>query len=208
MPAQLLHFAESVLRRPGMYTALGTPAEVIAFLEGFVSGRAGAKGPVEDWNAFTEWLAAEIDVDQTRVFRSILDVHGNSATEELLRRVLEYRAIAESRMVPGDAPTVAREEHPSPSVKAPPSIPGSQWRVLARGPNDVPIRIPTQGCFDELVVDHWLHIEQMDAFTWWVRLGDARLTTLIDSNGRVTVDILRGFYEDIRGTTGDWNCPA
>ncbi len=48
--------------------------------------------------------------------------------------------------------------------------PGRRWRVLAwRGPSRIELR--DEGTFDELVVDDWLHIEQMTNRTWWMRIG-------------------------------------
>ena len=57
-----------------------------------------------------------------------------------------------------------------------------------------------RGTFDELVVDEWLHIEQMDAQTWWLRVGDARLIVAVNE-GQPMVDVERGFYSEPRGTT-------
>ena len=57
--------------------------------------------------------------------------------------------------------------------------PGSTWRVLARdGAREVTAQ--NDGLFDELVVDRWLHLEQMTEDTWWMRVGDARLDIKVD----------------------------
>ena len=52
--------------------------------------------------------------------------------------------------------------------------PGSTWRFLAWTKSGDPIERQSKGgeTFDELVVDDWLHIEQMDRDTWWMRIGD------------------------------------
>jgi hypothetical protein len=52
--------------------------------------------------------------------------------------------------------------------------PGSRWRVLARD-GERQISAQNEGIFDELVVDDWLHLEQMDDTRWWMRLADVRI---------------------------------
>lgn len=59
------------------------------------------------------------------------------------------------------------------------------------------------GVFDELVVDHWLHIEQLGEREWWMRIGDARILVAVQSSGDVRVDVERGFHAPIHGTTTD-----
>lgn len=72
--------------------------------------------------------------------------------------------------------------------------PGSRWRVLARdGQREV--AHGDEGVFDELVVDEWLHLEQMEDNTWWMRLGDARIDITIDADGRPHIVIERNVYE-------------
>lgn len=78
--------------------------------------------------------------------------------------------------------------------------PGSEWRVQARD-GDRKIALSNEGIFDELVVDHWLHVEQLDERIWWMRVGDARLQVSIAKDGAVTVDVQRGFYDDVLGRT-------
>ena len=38
--------------------------------------------------------------------------------------------------------------------------------------------------FDELVVDHWCHIEQMDTYDWWVNVGGVTVNVTVDRDGR------------------------
>ena len=78
--------------------------------------------------------------------------------------------------------------------------PGADWRVLARDA-DRKIEHANEGVFDELVVDHWFHLERLDDRTWWMRVGDARLQVFIAQDGTVTLDVQRGFYEYVRGKT-------
>ena len=74
-----------------------------------------------------------------------------------------------------------------------PPIPGSRWRLLARDPKG-DIAIENQGIFDELVVDDWLHIEQMDEVSWWIRLGDARISVRITRQHSPEIEIERDVY--------------
>lgn len=78
--------------------------------------------------------------------------------------------------------------------------PGREWRLLAHRA-DGPLKVQNEGTFDELVVDHWLHVESMDERQWWMRVGDARLLVSIEPDGRTRVDIERGFYAPPAGTT-------
>jgi len=77
---------------------------------------------------------------------------------------------------------------------------GRKWRVLAHTP-DKSIEVEDEGVFDELVVDDWLHVEQMDDDVWCLRVGDARLMVTLDPNGHASVDVERGFYAEPRGST-------
>jgi hypothetical protein len=77
--------------------------------------------------------------------------------------------------------------------------PGERWRVLAHA-DQRKVEVENDGIFDELVVDDWLHIEQMDENAWWIRIGDARIDVRL-VEGVAEVDIERGFYADVQGTT-------
>ncbi len=83
-----------------------------------------------------------------------------------------------------------------------PRTPGTRWRVLAHL-NERAVELENQGVIDEVVIDDWLHLEQMSERQWWMRLGDARIWVHIDDDGRVRVDVERGCYELERGTTTD-----
>lgn len=81
--------------------------------------------------------------------------------------------------------------------------PGSDWRLVARV-GEEKLEWGNQGTFDELRVDGWLHLEQMDTRDWSMMAGDARLTIHIGEDGVITVDVERGFYGDVVGTTGEF----
>lgn len=88
---------------------------------------------------------------------------------------------------------------------------GTEWRVglrrsgvegvTLRSGSDAPQAVPRDCRFDELVVDQWFHLEWMAGDRWWARIGDARISVAIDERGKPTVDVERGFYGDVRGTT-------
>jgi hypothetical protein len=76
---------------------------------------------------------------------------------------------------------------------------GSKWRFLAHGPQ-YRVEIGSKDChqalivaiepetiFDELVVDQWFHMEQMDKNTWWMRLGEKNVMVCIDKNGKAEI---------------------
>jgi hypothetical protein len=80
------------------------------------------------------------------------------------------------------------------------TTPGTRWRVLAQRESES-IQWENEGVLDEVVVDDWLHLEQMDARQWWLRLGDARILISIEPSGKARVDIERGSYEQTLGET-------
>jgi hypothetical protein len=77
---------------------------------------------------------------------------------------------------------------------------GRTWRVLAHREGRS-VEVENDGTFDELVVDDWLHVEQMEANVWWLRVGDARLIVTLDMEGQPSLDVQRGFYGTPRGST-------
>ena len=85
-------------------------------------------------------------------------------------------------------------------------IPGTAWRILAhptgKGPTidleskDYPRsdRVEHYGpgslrildyrtIFDELVLDHWLHLEQMNTRDWWMRIGPYMVNVRVGNDG-------------------------
>jgi hypothetical protein len=77
-------------------------------------------------------------------------------------------------------------------------LPGSEWRLLAHE-REERIEAENRGILDELVVDDWLHLEQMDVAQWCMRLGDARI--IVTVGAQVAVDIERGYYHPTCGRT-------
>jgi hypothetical protein len=71
--------------------------------------------------------------------------------------------------------------------------PGASWRVSSRHPRygfgggasslDHPRSI-----IDEVVIDGWLHIEQMDARQWWVRVGNLHVNVELRTDGSATLN--------------------
>ena len=68
--------------------------------------------------------------------------------------------------------------------------PGSRWRFGAGE-----LKETNRGVFDELLVDDWLHIENLDRNVWWLRLGDARIFIQVSEDGSANaLSIQRGEY--------------
>jgi hypothetical protein len=83
--------------------------------------------------------------------------------------------------------------------------PGSQWRILAhcrlgdgwyggRVEESSENHEPTE--FDELVVDEWLHLEQMDRRTWSLRVGPLLITTTVGERGQARVVCVEDDQDD------------
>lgn len=56
--------------------------------------------------------------------------------------------------------------------------------------------------FDELVIGHWIHLEQMDTGTWWMNIGGVVVWVTADRDGRpksVTVYGPGGYAEAVPG---------
>lgn len=86
------------------------------------------------------------------------------------------------------------------------SRPGSKWRTLAHvQATGMPIEDKSTehqpSVFDEVVVDDWLHLEQLSARVWWMRLGDAYIIVRVGKDGKAEVNIRRGEYGEARGWT-------
>ena len=77
---------------------------------------------------------------------------------------------------------------------------GSRWRVLAHRGGDR-VEVENEGILDELVVDDWIHLEQMDDDVWWLRIGDARVVITVTPGEQPTVDVCRAFYAPQKGTS-------
>lgn len=68
---------------------------------------------------------------------------------------------------------------------------GSRWRILAQddSPAKVDLRTDIGPVFDELVIDDWLHLEQMSDNCWWMSLGDVRLWITVNKDGQASITV-------------------
>lgn len=73
---------------------------------------------------------------------------------------------------------------------------GRSWRLLAHQESG-DLSIENEGLFDELVLDHWFHMERMQGRLWWLRVGDARLLVELHEDGSAELKVERGFYEEV-----------
>lgn len=80
---------------------------------------------------------------------------------------------------------------------------GTGWRLGAGGgPGEGPrvtVEDTSRSVFDELAVPGLLHIEQLDARLWWVRLGEVTLHVRVRRDGRVAVTHLDGEMATAKG---------
>lgn len=67
-------------------------------------------------------------------------------------------------------------------------LPGMRWRVL----------VHEDGAFDELVIDRWLHLEQMNERNWFLQLGPLYVSVELNADDTADVHIHRDF-PDIGG---------
>lgn len=66
--------------------------------------------------------------------------------------------------------------------------PGSRWSLSAYyGDGRERVRAENLGTFDEVVVDGWLHVEQMNRREWWVRLGGETFWVTVQPDGSAVV---------------------
>jgi hypothetical protein len=57
-----------------------------------------------------------------------------------------------------------------------------KWRILTYPTADT--RHEDNGVgFDEIVLDHWLHVEQMDDREWWLQVGPLHISVIVDQTG-------------------------
>lgn len=81
--------------------------------------------------------------------------------------------------------------------------PGARWRILANGDRtnaridlrskDYDGSTKPRTVLDEVVIDHWLHVEQMDRSVWWMQVGEMRIWVTVSADGkakRITVEEL------------------
>jgi hypothetical protein len=87
---------------------------------------------------------------------------------------------------------------------------GFSWRILAHKRNsrrlatahiDIAHTPEDKIQFDELVIDDFLHIEQMNNRAYWARIGDVWMWIWRNPKGKIRVSIRRGDYGDVLGET-------
>jgi hypothetical protein len=49
------------------------------------------------------------------------------------------------------------------------------------------VTFKNQGVFDELAIDSWFHLEQMDTRQWWLGIGEHGFDITIDKKGKPTL---------------------
>ena len=81
--------------------------------------------------------------------------------------------------------------------------PGYNWRVLAHARTDKGRKGVSTGEritlassdhngpveFDELIIDHWFHLEQMNDRHWWMYVGGWHINVSIDADGKPNVSM-------------------
>ena len=73
-------------------------------------------------------------------------------------------------------------------------VAGKSWRIELREPFQL---IPTNPVLpndfnkdlvlDEVVIDKWFHLEQMDDDAWWIRIGDLIVDVNVNNDGTAKV---------------------
>lgn len=72
--------------------------------------------------------------------------------------------------------------------------PGAHWRVLAQDSTGARFEGSSKEhpvVFDELVIDRWLHLEQMDTNYYWMQLGPLHINVALKPSGDVDIRISR-----------------
>ena len=90
--------------------------------------------------------------------------------------------------------TVRRVLKPTEASRASAGKPGRDWLLQYYKP-DTSVKIESQGDFDELILDDWLHLERMSERVWWLRVGDARILVEVTEQGETIVEIQRDCYD-------------
>ena len=75
------------------------------------------------------------------------------------------------------------------------------WRMQEKTADGKTVEFSGTGMFDELLIENFLHLEWLDDETWYIRVGDVRITATMLDDERVEVDVLRGAYGEVRGKT-------
>lgn len=88
-------------------------------------------------------------------------------------------------------PTKKRTRRDPREVTQKACMPGRKWRLLAQERGGRSVQVESAGQFDELVVDSWLHIEQMSPRHYWMRIGPLTVNVGLLPDGTVDAHVLR-----------------
>lgn len=75
----------------------------------------------------------------------------------------------------------------------------THFRILAFEKNGQKVEVEKLGILDEVVFSDWFHFEQMEHRSWWMRIGDMRVSVFMEGEGKTRVNIERGVYSEING---------
>lgn len=67
------------------------------------------------------------------------------------------------------------------------------WVVRVRD-GETKTEIRARGVLDEVAIHPWLHLEQMDDTTYWIRIHDTRVMIHLQPDGPPHVTIEPGFH--------------
>ena len=76
-------------------------------------------------------------------------------------------------------------------TKNPKTRVGATWRVTSYDAAHRRVETESKGgtVLDEVVIDQWFHLEQMDTRHWWLGIGDVHIHIWIGRDGRPAVSV-------------------
>ncbi len=86
---------EAVLRRPKMYTILGSYPEVVSFLEGYYSGFAKHSLEAQHvltWSLFRRWLAIKLGNPKSSELKVLYQDFGDKSLDTLISFYHEFKS--------------------------------------------------------------------------------------------------------------------
>jgi hypothetical protein len=73
-------------------------------------------------------------------------------------------------------------------IEKPTPTPGTRWRMRCYD-GESAVEMKDHGILDEVVVDDWFHLEQMDYQEWHLGLGNISIWIRIDKDGKPNIEI-------------------